>query len=179
MTAVVYTAIASPAEVSDAVGSFKAAFLYSTNWYFIHQATGYFGADITTNPVLHFWSLAVEEQFYLLWPLTLAGAFVLTRRMDRARQMRAIGIVVGVGALASAAWALSLRGANPNRAYYGTDTRAYELLGGALIALFPTVVTSAQRFRRSMQIATLVSIVALLVLASSWVDLDAIQRGIA
>jgi peptidoglycan/LPS O-acetylase OafA/YrhL len=178
VTAIVYSAIASPAEVADAVGSFKAAFLYSTNWYFIHHATGYFGADITADPVLHFWSLAVEEQFYLLWPLTLAGAFAFTRRMDRARQLRVIGIVVGVGALASAAWALSLRNADPNRAYYGTDTRAYELFAGALIALVPAVIASAQRFRPTMRIATSVSILALLVLASSWVHLDAIERGI-
>jgi len=108
VTALVYTAIASPAEVLAAAGSFKAAFLYSTNWYFIHQATGYFGADITTNPVLHFWSLAVEEQFYLLWPLALVGAFALTRHMDRTRQRRTIQIAVAVGALASVVLALSL-----------------------------------------------------------------------
>src|SRR5205085_930495 len=59
VTAVVYTAISSSLEVTDALGSFKAAFLYSANWYFIHQARGYFAADITGNPVLHFWSLAV------------------------------------------------------------------------------------------------------------------------
>ena len=179
VTALVYTAIASPAEVLAAAGSFKAAFLYSTNWYFIHQATGYFGADITTNPVLHFWSLAVEEQFYLLWPLALGGAFALTRRMDHTRQLRTIRIAVAVGALASVALALSLRTSDPNHAYYGTDTRAYELLAGALLALTPRLfVATAKRYRRSLGIGTAVSIAALLVLASSWVTLDAIERGV-
>jgi len=179
VTAVVYTAIAAPAEVSATVGSFKAAFLYSTNWYFIHQATGYFGADITTNPVLHFWSLAVEEQFYLLWPLALGGGFALTRRMDPARRMRVIRIAVAVGAVASAMWALSLRHSDPNRAYYGTDTRAYELLAGAFIALVPALVVAAKQYRRAMRIATTTSVAAVLLVASAWVHLDAIERGIA
>src|SRR4029077_2569737 len=179
VTAVVYTAIASPAEVSAAAGSFKAAFLYSTNWYFIHQATGYFGADINTNPVLHFWSLAVEEQFYLLWPLALGGVFALTRRMDPARRMRTIRIAVAVGALASAVWALSLRTSDPNRAYYGTDARAYELLAGAFLALVPALVGAAPRFRPWLRAAAGLSVAALFVLASSLVDYDAIERGVA
>ena len=179
VTAVVFTAIAAPAEVADAVGSFKAAFLYSTNWYFIHQAQGYFGANVVTNPVLQFWSLAVEEQFYLLWPLTLGGVFVLTRRMDRARQAKLIQIGVAVLAVASAVWALSLRHSDPNRAYYGTDARAYELLAGALLALVPAFAATAVRFRRSTRIATLAAAAALVAVASSWVHLDAIERGIA
>jgi peptidoglycan/LPS O-acetylase OafA/YrhL len=179
VTAAVFAAIASPVEVADALGSFKAAFLYSTNWYFIHQATGYFGANITTNPVLHFWSLAVEEQFYLVWPLILGGAFLATRRLSRARQLHLIRIGVSVLAFVSLALALSWRTSNPNRAYYGTDARAYQLLAGALIALLPAAVISIQRFRRSTRIASAVSLVALVVFASEWVHLDAIERGIA
>ncbi len=179
VTACVYTAIASPAEQIDVIGSFKAAFLYSTNWYFVHQSTAYFGANIATNPVLHFWSLAVEEQFYVVWPLTLTGAFVLTRRWDRAKQLRMIGAVVAVGVLGSALFALSLKSGDPNRAYYGTDTRAYELLAGALVALVPSIVATARQRRGQMRAATIASIAALGVLASSWVHLDAIERGIA
>jgi peptidoglycan/LPS O-acetylase OafA/YrhL len=179
VTAVVYTAIASPAEVLAAVGSFKAAFLYSTNWYFVHQSTNYFGADVTTSPVLHFWSLAVEEQFYLLWPLLLGGAFVVTRRMDPARRTRTIAIAVAIGALASAAWALSLRSSDPNRAYYGTDTRAYELLAGALLALVPASVVYVRRYRRIAKLAAVAAVGLLLIVASSWLHLDAIERGIA
>ena len=178
VTAIVYTAISSPAEVSDSIGAFKAAFLYAANWYFIHHSSGYFGADITQNPVLQFWSLAIEEQFYLVWPLTLGGLFLVTRRLDRPRQIRVLQIVVVVGAIASALWALHLRTGNLNRAYYGTDSRAYELLAGAFLALAPTWWTGVRRFGRSVRIGTWISIVALLVLATSWVHLDAIERGI-
>jgi peptidoglycan/LPS O-acetylase OafA/YrhL len=178
VTAVVYTAIASPVEVSRAVASFKAAFLYSTNWYFIHQQTQYFGGDISANPVLHFWSLAVEEQFYLVWPLALGGVFALTRRMQTSRQLRTIQLAVALGAVASAIWALSLRSSDPSRAYYGTDARAYELLAGAFIALVPNLVDAARRFPRSLRAATVLSLLAIIALASSLVDYDAISRGI-
>jgi peptidoglycan/LPS O-acetylase OafA/YrhL len=179
VTALVYAAIASPAEVADAAGSFKAAFLYSTNWYFIHQATGYFGANLATNPVLHFWSLAVEEQFYLVWPLALAGLFALTRNSGRDRQLRTIQIVVGVGALVSVMWALSLKSSSPDHAYYGMDARAYELLAGALIALLPALASSAERARRWMTAASVAGAGAIVLLASSWIHLDAIERAIA
>ncbi len=179
VTALVFTAIAAPADVVSAVGSFRSAFLYVTNWYFIHSSTGYFGADISQNPVLHFWSLAVEEQFYLVWPLMLGGIFFFTRRMERDRQMRAIVTIVGAGAVASVALALALRSSNPNRAYYGTDTRAYELLAGALIALVPAFISTAQRFRRPTRLASLTSVIAVVLLATSWIHLDAIERGVA
>ena len=180
VTAIVFTAIASPAEVLNAAGSFKAAFLYVTNWYFIHQAAGYFGANITTNPVLQFWSLAVEEQFYLLWPLALGGLFLSTRRLEPTRQLRSSAPSSRSAPIASAVWALSLRNTNPNHAYYGTDTRAYELLAGAFLALIPQLIDTARRYQRAMRIATAIIASPLLIaIATSTVHLDAIQRGIA
>ena len=97
----------------------------STNWYFIHQSTGYFGADISHEPGA---ALLVAGGRGAVLPRVAAGARRALRRSraasDARRQLRVIRIVVVVGALASAVWALSLRTSNPNRAYYGTDARA-------------------------------------------------------
>ncbi len=179
VTAMVFSAIGSPAEVLNAAGSFKAAFLYATNWYFIHQASGYFGANINTNPVLQFWSLAVEEQFYLLWPLALGGIYFATRKLDRPKQLQVIRTIIAIGAITSAIWALTLRNTNPNHAYYGTDTRAYELLAGAFLALTPQLLHTARRSQRAMRTTAIVATIALITIATSTIHLDAIQRGIA
>jgi peptidoglycan/LPS O-acetylase OafA/YrhL len=179
VTAVVFTAIAAPADVANAVGAFKSALLYVTNWYFIHSSTGFRGTSLSESPVVPFWAPAVQAQFVLLWPLALGGVFVATRGMEPDRRMRAVRASVLVGAIASAVWALSLRSSSPIRAYYGTDTRAYELLAGALIALTPSVITTAQRYRRSTRVATIASLAGVVLLATSWFHLDAIERGVA
>ncbi len=178
VTALVYSALASPIEVAQSVNGFRASFLYYANWEFIAQSSDYFGADINANPVLQFWSLAVEEQFYLLWPLLLGGLFAISVRF-RSRQWLMIRVVVLGGAVASLLWALSLRTANPNRAYYGTDARAYQLLAGALLALTPGLITSLDGFTRTARVVAATSVAALIVVASSWVQLNAIERGVA
>ncbi len=160
VTALVFKAIASPVEIADAAGGFKAAFLYGTNWFFIHRSANYFGRDLTGNPVLHFWSLAVEEQFYLLWPLLLSGLFLLLRRLRS--PWAAIRMVVTMGAVASVAGAWLLRTSDPNRAYYGTDTRAYQLMAGALIALTPMAVGRLARHVRAARIGGVAALAALL-----------------
>ena len=177
VTGAAYSMLASPREVLAAIPGFRAAFLYSTNWYLIRQSTNYFAADIQSNPVLHFWSLAVEEQFYLVWPLLLGGLFVFTRRWSR--QIAIIRAIVLAGALASLTWALLLRVSNPTRAYYGTDARAYQLLAGALLALAPGLVTAFSRHVRKANLLAFVSLGALAFVASLAVHLDVVQRGIA
>jgi peptidoglycan/LPS O-acetylase OafA/YrhL len=177
ITAVVYSALASPVQVDAAENAFKAAFLYVANWFFIHRAADYFATNINANPVIHYWSLAVEEQFYLLWPLLLGGLVVVMRPFARHRT-RAIQIAVGVCALASLVWALHLQGINLTRAYYGTDTRAYELLAGALLALTPGVVRRATG-RRGMSALAVAGIIAVVLIGTSLLDLQPVSRGIA
>jgi peptidoglycan/LPS O-acetylase OafA/YrhL len=179
ITAMVYAGLASPVEIDDATDAFQAAFLYVTNWYFIDQSSDYFGIDPSSNPVLHFWSLAVEEQFYLLWPLLLGGLHLATRRLG-ANHWRAVRALVAAGAVASVTWALILRTRDPAHAYYGTDTRAYQLLAGAALALTPTVWHRLSRWRYAPHAVGGAGLVALLAVATSLTDsLDPIERGIA
>ncbi len=176
VTAATFAAVAAPAEVIDALRSIKAAFLYVANWFFIRQSNDYFAGDINASPVVHFWSLSIEEQFYAVWPVLLAGLVVTTRRAGRAQWHVIRGVVV-VAAGCSLIAALHLAGTDLNRAYYGTDTRAYELLAGAFLAMTPGLLELAHRHRRRLRWIAAASIVALFVLASSLVDLGPITRG--
>lgn len=178
VTALVYATLASPAEVAQSVDGFQASFLYVANWQLIAQSSDYFGADIGDNPVLHFWALAVAAQFYLLWPLLLTGLVTVARR-SRVRQQSIVRAVVAVGAVASLLWAWTLATWDPSRAHYGTDARAYQLLAGALLALSPGLIARLRAFPRSAGFASAGAIVALVVVASSWISLDAIERGVA
>ena len=119
-----------------------ATLFYYGNWHEIVTQSSYFAATGPVSPLQHTWSLAIEEQFYLLWPTTLLAAIGVTRRVLRRRRptdRRVLGTLLAVSvtlALASAAEAMIVfhGGAGVNRVYYGTDTRAASLLTGASLA---------------------------------------------
>jgi peptidoglycan/LPS O-acetylase OafA/YrhL len=177
VTALVYSVIASPVEMYDVIGGFRAALFYIANWFFIHQATDYFAANVNSNPVLHFWSLAVEEQFYLVWPLLLGALYVVTSRVARRRWWVVRGVVVAAG-VASAIAALHIGSTNLERAYYGTDTRAYQLLAGAALALTPQLLRLGKRARDAASVVSTIALAALLILATSAFSMSAITRGV-
>jgi peptidoglycan/LPS O-acetylase OafA/YrhL len=122
-----------PGEVAGLRGDVLAAFGYVTNWYLIYGQESYFEAVGRPSLLQHLWSLAVEEQFYLIWPPILALGLCIGATRLRGRRVLT---VVLFGAVASAVTMalLHVPGADPSRIYYGTDTRATGLLCGAALA---------------------------------------------
>lgn len=124
----IYAVLFLPEEVASLRGDVLAAFTYVTNWYLIYAEKSYFETIGRPSLLRHLWSLAVEEQFYLLWPLLFV--LVLGRCKSRVAML-----LLMLGATASALW-MGIQfnpDADPSRIYYGTDTRAAGLLiGGAL-----------------------------------------------
>lgn len=107
---------------------------YAANWHFVAAGQDYFAAYAGASPLRHAWSLAVEEQFYLLWPVLLWGLLAVGRRLGAGRRVLAGVIVVGV-VLSAVDLAVLWTPGDPSRAYYGTDGRVQELFLGALLAL--------------------------------------------
>jgi peptidoglycan/LPS O-acetylase OafA/YrhL len=167
--AVLLTVVWRPSEVARLREDLAAALGYVTNWWLIWANDSYFGAGVHPPLLTHLWSLAVEEQFYLAWPIILA---LLLRRGNR---RLTLGVPLA-GVLASAALAAVLFDPwqDPSRVYYGTDTRAVApLLGAALaIALRPWAWTDRTSSARRWTINTggLAALFALAGVASTLTD---------
>ncbi|TSE00190.1 acyltransferase [Skermania sp. ID1734] len=141
----------SPDSVAGLRGDAFAALAWVANWRFSVAHTDYFAQGGEPSPLQHTWSLGVEEQYYLIWPLLLVGLVLLCRRSWRRWRWAVFGLAI-TGAVASAVWAIVLAGhASVSRVYFGTDTRAQALLIGAAAAaaLAPFWPGDAQRRVRS------------------------------
>lgn len=123
-------AFASPALAQSTTKEAAWSLFNLNNWFALFGNVGYWGANVTQTPLNHIWSLAIEEQFYLVWPVVLAlliSAF---------RTTRTVGVVAALALVSSAGWQWwAADHYGPLRAYLGTDTRASALFVGCLLAV--------------------------------------------
>jgi peptidoglycan/LPS O-acetylase OafA/YrhL len=113
-------------------GDVIAGLTYTTNWYLISSGSSYFESFGRPPLLRHLWSLAVEEQFYLVWPVLLAVLLVMCKGRPERLALPLLAMVIGSTVL----MAVLYDPVDPSRVYYGTDTRAGGLILGALLAIF-------------------------------------------
>jgi peptidoglycan/LPS O-acetylase OafA/YrhL len=128
-----------PATMRSSLGrDIIAAGLYVSNYLFAWWQADYQNLDATPSPVIHYWSLAVEEQFYLLWPLLILLFFMVATKLKRK-----IALTVLVAAVTALSFVFSIyqTETSPIWAFYSLPTRAWELGLGALLVLLPPIKT--------------------------------------
>jgi peptidoglycan/LPS O-acetylase OafA/YrhL len=122
--------IFAPDLLTKVRGDGFASLFYASNWWTIFHDVSYFDSYGLPSPLAHLWTLAIEEQFYVVWPLALLALVVIVRKRT------AILAIVGAAIIASVVlMATTYSSVDPNRSYMGTDTRMGELLLGAFLAL--------------------------------------------
>jgi peptidoglycan/LPS O-acetylase OafA/YrhL len=122
--------------LATALDTFFAA-VFLSNWRFAFVGSDYFQADGPVSPLRHFWSLSVEEQFYVIWPAILIVAFAVSRRLQGGalpKRTVALPYIVAI-LIASLAWSIYETASSPTVAYFSTFSRAWELGVGALLAV--------------------------------------------
>ncbi|MCY7906467.1 acyltransferase family protein [Bacillus inaquosorum] len=128
----------------DAISSL----FYMSNWWFIFHKLSYFDSFGSPSPLKNLWSLAIEEQFYMIWPMFLVVGMYIFK--NRARLAAAVSLL----ALCSAVMMSLLYepGGDPSRVYYGTDTRSFALLIGCALALvWPMKRLSSNRLSNKLK----------------------------
>jgi peptidoglycan/LPS O-acetylase OafA/YrhL len=134
-------------------GEIAASAAYVENWHLADAAVDYQALDDAPSPVRHFWSLSVEEQFYVVWPLLVLLALVLVRGR--------IALVLGVVTAASFAWSLHKTATDPAAAYFVTPARAWEFGAGGLLALLHARTPASAGPRRAARALSLAGLAAM------------------
>ncbi len=159
-------------------GDVLAALGYVVNWRFIFTEASYEALFSEPSPVAHLWSLAIEEQFYLVFPLLVTGVLALSGGRRRPLALTLVGL-----SLAATVWMAFLHdpGADTARVYYGTDTRVAEMLVGAAAALGWRRLSRGgwsvrlRRFDPAIQFLGLTSLVGLVV---AWTQVPVSSSGL-
>jgi peptidoglycan/LPS O-acetylase OafA/YrhL len=171
--------LASPSAQRSLQGDILAALGYVANWRFILTESSYESLFAEPSPVAHLWSLAIEEQYYLVFPLLVVGVLALAG--GRRRYLAAVLVVLAV---ASTVWMAVLHdpGTDTARVYYGTDTRVAEMLLGAVAALVWRRVAQAPDMahvmRRVDPALQVVAVGALIALVISWSQVPVSAGGL-
>lgn len=144
---------------------------YVANWRFILAGDSYGASFASPSPYTHFWSLAIEEQFYMLLPVVVLGALAVSR------SRRVLGWVLGGLVATSIVWAnwLVSSGASVDRMYFGTEVRLPELVSGALLALW-WMRREEPLGKRSGRLVGLGGLLALVVMVLAWMTVRLDQR---
>ncbi len=168
-TCAVFVLIAPVTERVLLVSDARHALLYVANWHFLAESGDYFAADADQSPFLHFWSLAIEEQYYVVFPVLL----LLLTRVGR----RWTAAVLLALLLASVAAQLVWAQVDATHAYYGTDARIYQPLAGSLLAL--VVFGRGDRLAdRRWGPAAAVGLLGFLLLCTGLVSMSPSARGL-
>ena len=158
-----------------AVDVFKDAWwaaCFGANIHFAAVGTDYFAQDQPTSPLQHYWSLSVEEQYYVVWPLLLLALVGLWALRRRRPSRRTFAVALGLAVAASFAWSVYSTWASPTAAYFSTAARAWELGLGSLAA----VVLSGREWRAPRWLAETLVWVGLGAIAVAAVGFDATTK---
>lgn len=132
-----------PTRLADLARDIRAAATFTVNMVFAGRGTDYLGAELPPSPIQHYWSLAVEEQFYMVWPALIAAVTIGARNV-RARVAATMVVVV----VLSLSMSVLLTGSHPSWSFFGLHTRAWELGVGSLLAVVSRGVRRVPEERR-------------------------------
>lgn len=144
------------------------AALFASNFRAISQGTDYWASDLPPSPLQHYWSLAIEEQFYLFWPASMIAVAAIARRIPlRTRLTFLLAVAIAV----SLTWSVYATTENASAAYFSPLTRTWELAAGAILAvLTPTIM------RLPVFLAAITGVSGLIAIAAAALTLDEYTR---
>lgn len=149
------------------------AAFYVLNWGLAASSVDYLASDNEPSMAQHFWSLSVEEQFYIFWPILVVVALWATAKMTRVSKRQILGFVLSIVIVASLVHSIVQTQESQSSAYFITTTRAWEFALGGLAALVPVYSTFSARINGSRYIHTVLSWISILAIIWAAFTFDA------